>query len=95
MDGVEYYTKDELVVPEFRESEHVIAICDRGWIFEGRMAERYRLTDAHVVRRWDNGRGIGGLQRAKYKDEYILDPLPAGIELHDSAVIAVLPITEW
>lgn len=95
LNGIEYYTKDELAEQGLEESEHVIVICDRGWIFEGRMAERYKLTNAHVVRKWANGRGIGGLQRAEYKGEYTLDALPAGIELAEGAVIAVLPITEW
>lgn len=94
VNGTDYYTRDELA-DEFPESEHVICICTQGWIFEGRMAERYRLTDAHVVRKWSNGRGIGGLQKSAHKDEYTLDALPSGIELEPSAVLAVLPITEW
>ena len=76
-------------------SEHVICICKHGWIFEGRMQERYKLSDAHVVRWWSNGRGIGGLQQAAYKGEYTLDPLPDGIELLPDSVLFVLPITEW
>lgn len=79
----------------FEESEHVICICDRGWIFEGRMTERFKLADAHVVRSWSNGMGIGGLQQEAHKDDYTLDALPTGIELNPDAVIAVLPITEW
>lgn len=95
LNGTEYYTKDELHEQGFEESEHVIVICDRGWIFEGHMSERYKLTDANVVRRWTNGRGIGGLQTKAHKDEYTLDALPSGIELSEDAVIAVLPVTEW
>ena len=91
VNGVEYVEKAE----GYRDSEHVIVICDRGWIFEGRMAERYKLTEAHCVRKWTNGRNIGGLQEAAHKDEYTLDALPGGIELNPDAVIAVLPISEW
>ena len=80
---------------EFKESEHVIIIADRGWIFEGRMKEPYKLADAHVVRKWSNRRGIGGLQEKAHKSEYTLDALPSGISVNESAVIAVLPITEW
>lgn len=94
VNGTDYYTKDELA-SELPVTEHVIVICKYGWIFEGRMAEAYRLTDAHVVRKWANGRGIGGLQKAEYRDEYALDPLPSGIELASQAVLAVLPIEEW
>lgn len=91
INGKDYVEKSA----QFEESEHVICICDRGWIFEGRMTERYKLSDAHVVRKWTNGLGIGGLQSADTRGDYTLDALPAGIELNPSAVIAVLPITEW
>lgn len=91
VNGVEYVEKGA----EFAGSEHVIVIADRGWIFEGRMAEPYKLTDAHVVRKWSNGLGIGGLQTAEHKGDYTLDALPGGIEVAPSAVIAVLPIGEW
>ena len=95
INGTEYYTKDELAEQGFVGSEHVIAICTQGWIFEGRMVEENVLTDAHVVRSWTNGMGIGGLQTKAHKDEYTLDALPGGIRLAESAVLAVLPITEW
>lgn len=95
IDGIEYYTKDELGADGFEESEHVIVIVTNGWIFEGKMAERYKLTDAHVVRRWSNGKGIGGLQTKQFKGDYTLDEIPSGIEINEEAVLAVLPITEW
>lgn len=100
VNGTEYYTKDELCEMGYEESEHVIVIATDGWIFEGRTdvdslddCVDVRLTNAHVVRKWMNGRGIGGLQSAEYKDEYTLDALPGGVIVH--AVVAVLPITEW
>lgn len=91
INGVDYIEKDSAVA----SGDHVIVIADRGWIFEGYMSERYKLTGAHVVRKWDNGLGIGGLQTAAHKDDYTLDELPGGIEVTEHAVIAVLPITEW
>lgn len=96
LDGTElYYTKDEPAGLKLKMTEHVIIIATQGWIFEGRMARPYELTDANVVRKWSNGMGIGGLQLASHKDDYTLDALPGGIKLNESAVIAVLPITEW
>ena len=99
LNGTDYYTKDELKVDELTMSEHVVVICDRGWIFEGRTAmhseDGMDLTHAHVVRKWTNGMGIGGIQSAEHKDEYTLDTLPSGIRIAASTIIAVLPITEW
>lgn len=95
INGTEYYTKDELAAHGFVESEHVIVIVKAGWIFEGMMSERYKLSDAHVVRRWSNGKGIGGLQTKQHKGDYTLDEIPSGIEINEDAVLAVLPITEW
>lgn len=95
IDGTEYYTKNELVAKGLAESEHVIVICKQGWIFEGWMSEPYKLTDAHVVRKWNNGMGIGGLQTKEHQHEYTLDALPCGISITEQAVLAVLPITEW
>lgn len=94
INGVDYYTKNELG-NDFVESEHVIIIATQGWIFEGHMTEPYKLINANVVRAWENGLGIGGLQNKEHKDEYTLDALPGGISIHENAVIAVLPITEW
>lgn len=91
INGEEYVKASE----GFKESEHVIIIADRGWIFEGRMSERYKLSNAHVVRKWSNGLGIGGLQSKTHKDDYTLDALPAGINVNPTSVIAVLPIAEW
>ena len=91
INGTEFVERTD----DYKQSEHVIVICDRGWIFEGRMKEEYKLTDAHVVRKWTNGRGIGGLQEAAHKDEYTLDALPSGISISQHAIIAVLPIQEW
>ena len=91
LNGVEYVEKGA----DYKDSEHVIIIADKGWIFEGHMKERVKLAEAHVVRKWSNGMGIGGLQTEAHKNDYTLDELPGGIEVSPSAVIAVLPITEW
>lgn len=92
INGKEYVEKDE----GYRPSEHVCVIADRGWIFEGYMqdGEGFRLTGAHVVRKWSNGLGIGGIAKAEHKDGYVLDEVGC-IEVSSRAVIAVIPIEEW
>lgn len=92
IDGVEYAPKTD-----FPETEHVAVICDRGWIFEGYATTLnnggIRLTQANIVRRWDNGLGIGGLAKAEHKEDYTLDAV-GSIELYAQAVLAVIPL-EW
>ena len=54
-------------------------VCEYGWVIIGKVVERdeneVRLTDASVVRRWMNGKGIGGIAKAENKDEYTLDAI--------------------
>ena len=54
-------------------------VCEYGWIVIGteteRTAEQIKLSDASVVRKWTNGRGIGGIAKAENKDEYTLDAI--------------------
>lgn len=55
----------------------ICLVCECGWIIKGEKAEEGErevlLKDASVVRKWSNGRGIGGIAKAQYKDEYTLD----------------------
>lgn len=90
INGKEYVEKTD----EYRDSEHVCVIADRGWIFEGYRADSsYQLTNASVVRRWDNGLGIGGIAKAEHKGDYTLDFIGC-IEINSKAVIALIPL-EW
>ena len=90
INGNEYVEKTE----DYKDSEHICVIADRGWIFEGyRTGENYQLTEAHVVRHWGNGLGIGGIAKAKHKDDYVLDEIGC-IEINPKAVIAIIPL-EW
>lgn len=54
-------------------------VCEYGWIVCGketeRTADQVGLTDASVVRRWINGKGIGGIAKAENKSEYTLDAI--------------------
>ena len=79
------------------DTDHVIVIAQRGLIFEGyrdnTASDAIRLLNANVVRSWTNGRGIGGLTKAKYKDEYTLDPVGV-VDFAPEGVIATIQV-EW
>lgn len=72
-------------------------IIEAGWILVGwevsRKDDKIYLTDAAVVRKWDNGRGIGGIAKAEYKDEYVLDPI-GEVEIMKNKVLFEIPC-EW
>ena len=89
INGTVYVEKAEA----YADSEHVCVIADRGWIFEGYRegGDGFKLTDAHVVRKWTNGLGIGGLADPEHKDEYTLDEIGC-IEVMPHAVLAVVPL---
>ncbi|UOF78668.1 hypothetical protein [Caudoviricetes sp.] len=80
------------------KTDHVIIIAQRGWIFEGykdkKVKDKIQLLNANVVRKWTNGRGIGGLTYDAYKKEYTLDPVGT-ISFANEAIIAEISITEW
>ena len=80
------------------ETDHIIVIAQRGWIFEGykdkSITDKIRLHNANVVRSWSNGRGIGGLTKKEYKDEYTLDPVGI-IEFASEGVIAMINVEWW
>lgn len=80
------------------KTNHVIIIAQRGWIFEGyrnkAIKDNIQLLNANVVRKWSNGRGIGGLTKKDYKSEYTLDPVGT-ITFPNEAIIAQLDINEW
>lgn len=93
INGETYIKKSD--ASEYLDRNHVCIIADRGWIFEGYLVEpdSFKLVNAHVVRRWDNGLGIGGLAKAEHKDDYTLDHI-GSIEIRPHAAIAVIPL-EW
>lgn len=72
-------------------------IIEAGWILVGweasRTPDKIHLIDASVVRKWDNGRGIGGIAKAEYKDEYTLDPI-GEVEIAKNKVLFEIPC-EW
>jgi len=74
-----------------------IFVMEYGWIICGKEVSRengmVNVDDASVARRWSNGRGIGGLAKAAYKDEYTLDEIGA-VSLCVSKVLFEIPC-EW
>lgn len=80
------------------ETDHIIVIAQRGWIFEGhrdkKVKDKIQLLNASVVRSWSNGKGIGGLCNKSYKADYTLDPVGT-VSFPNEGVIAVIDITEW
>lgn len=93
INGKDYVPVED--APEVVESDHVCVIATNGWIFEGYAVSReggaITLAGASVVRRWDNGRGIGGLAKAEHKDDYTLDPCGT-VRVH--AIVAEIAL-EW
>ena len=74
-----------------------IIVCEAGWIIcgteEKTTKDTIELKEASVVRRWSNGKGIGGLAKAEYKDDYTLDEI-GGVSIKQSKVLFVIPC-EW
>lgn len=78
-------------------ANHIIAVCEYGWILcgieSGHNADVITLDGASVVRRWTNGKGIGGLAKAENKSEYKLDPIGA-VAISRNKVLFTIPC-EW
>lgn len=75
----------------------ICIVIEHGWIIKGvevkSTKEKLVLKDASVVRRWSNGKGIGGIAKAENKDEYTLDPI-GDVEIRQSKVLFEIPC-EW
>lgn len=91
INGVEYVALDDISACW----EHVCVICTNGWIFKGNAnpEDPQRLMNASVVRKWSNGRGIGALAKAEYKNEYVLDAV-GDIRINKAAEISRFKL-EW
>ena len=73
-------------------------ICESGWIIIGHKNNELNetilsMSDASVVRRWMNGKGIGGIVKEENKDEYTLDPI-GDVDIRQSKVLFEIPC-EW
>lgn len=72
-------------------------VCEYGWILLGQKVSEtpseIRLHNAYVVRRWTNGKGIGGISKAANKNEYILDAI-GDVNIMREKVLFEIPC-EW
>jgi len=97
LNGVKYVKESDILKISPVESNHIIVIAQRGWIFEGykdiTVTDKIRLNNASVVRSWSNGKGIGGLCKKQNKLDYTLD-FVGTVEFANEGIIATLNI-EW
>lgn len=73
---------------------NVCIVCEYGWIIKGKETEKTgTLQDASVVRRWENGKGIGGIAKEENRSEYKLDPI-GDVAINPDKILFVIPC-EW
>lgn len=73
-------------------------VCEYGWIIKGIKDKKSTgdvmlLHDAAVVRKWTNGKGIGGISKVENKNEYVLDAI-GDVEIRQNKVLFEIPC-EW
>ena len=75
----------------------ICTVCENGWILFGKQTAETEntisLEGASVVRRWDNGRGIGGIAKAEYRHEYKLDEI-GEVEIRKDKILFTIPCEE-
>lgn len=79
---------------------NICIICEYGWIIIGHKENEsvenddvIKLHEASVVRRWENGKGIGGIAKAENASEYILDAI-GDVNIRKNKVLFEIPC-EW
>ena len=75
---------------------NTIIVCEYGWILVGEAMESDKgiaLQNASVVRKWNNGRGIGALAKKEHKGDYTLDAV-GGVVINKAKVLFEIPC-EW
>lgn len=71
-------------------------VIEDGWILVGEQKKEDKyvsLEQAAVVRRWSNGKGIGGIAKKENKHEYTLDPI-GDVDILESKILFEIPC-EW
>ena len=72
-------------------------VCEYGWIICGketnRTATQIHISGASVVRRWDNGKGIGGIAKKENRYEYVLDEI-GDVVINSGKVLFEIPC-DW
>ena len=80
-----------------KNAKNTIFVCEYGWIICGVIKSESEaevtLTKSSVVRRWNNGKGIGALAKEENKSEYTLDAI-GGVTIEKSKVLFQIPC-EW
>lgn len=75
----------------------IIAVCEYGWILCGDImledTDNLVLSKSSVVRKWSNGKGIGGLAKAENKEEYTLDAI-GDVVINKTKILFRIPC-EW
>lgn len=76
------------------KTDHIIVIAQRGWIFIGykdkSVKDELVLLNAEVVRKWSNGKGIGGLAE-KDDSAYVRDAVGT-IRFPNEAIICAIDV---
>ena len=76
---------------------NICVVCEYGWIIKGfkesTTAGIITMSNASVVRRWTNGKGIGGIAKAENKDEYTCDYI-GDVLIRENKVLFEIPC-EW
>lgn len=76
------------------KNKNVCVVCEQGWIIKGKCGEKKGvLQEAAVVRRWNNGKGIGGIVKEENKNDYILDPI-GDVFINPDKILFTIPC-EW
>lgn len=72
-------------------------VCEYSWIIigkeTGRTDQEITLSEASVVRRWTNGKGIGGIAKEANRNEYTLDAI-GDVVIRLNKVLFEIPC-EW
>ena len=77
---------------------NVCVVCEYGWIIKGVKDSKSDennliLHDASVVRKWNNGKGIGGIAKEANKEDYTLDII-GDVIIRQNKVLFEIPC-EW
>lgn len=79
------------------DKKSLCVICEYGWIIKGTQEkcdnDTLTFSNASVVRCWRNGRGIGGIAKKEYKDEYTLDYI-GDVSIMKGKILFTIPC-EW
>lgn len=76
---------------------NICLVIEQGWILKGEISgeteSTIKLSNASVVRSWNNGKGIGGIAKAENKAEYTLDYI-GDVNIYANKVLFSIPC-EW